>query len=134
VTRFLSLGEVLKLHRLILEATGGSDGLRDLGLLESSLGQPRQTFGGTDLYPTLVAKAAALGFSLIKNHPFVDGNKRVGHAAVEAFLMLNGFELNAPVDDAEREILGVAAGQRTREELEEWLARCIVPLDLNRAT
>jgi death-on-curing protein len=58
---------------------------------------------------------------LIKNHPLVDGNKRVGHAAVEAFLMLNGFELNAPVDDAEREILGVTAGQRTREELEEWL-------------
>jgi len=127
VTRYLSLAEVLKLHDLIISETGGSHGLRDLGLLESALGQPQQTFGGDDLYPTLVAKAAALGFSLIKNHPFVDGNKRIGHAAVEALFMLNGFELSAGIDDAESMILGVASGSRTREEFQEWLERHLVP-------
>jgi death-on-curing protein len=129
VTRYLSLAEVLKLHDLIISETGGSHGLRDLGLLESALGQPQQTFGGDDLYPSLVAKAAALGFSLIKNHPFVDGNKRVGHAAVEAMLMLNGFELSASVDDSEAEILAVAAGSHTREQWQNWLERHLVPYD-----
>lgn len=110
MTRYLSLAEVLRLHGRIIAETGGSDGLRDLGLLESALAQPRQTFGGQDLYPSLVEKAAAAGYSLIKNHPFVDGNKRIGHAVVEAMLMLNGFELSASVDESETEILAVAAG------------------------
>jgi death-on-curing protein len=129
VTRYLSLAEVLTLHRRIIAETGGSDGLRDLGLLESALGQPRQTFGGEDLYPTLAAKATALGFSLIKNHPFVDGNKRVGHAALEAMLMLNGMELSASIDDAEHEVLAVAAGERTREEFQSWVEERLVRFD-----
>jgi len=128
VTRYLSLAEVLKLHGLIIAESGGSDGLRDLGMLESALGQPRQTFGGEDLYPSLSSKAAALGFSLIMNHPFIDGNKRIGHAAAEAVLMLNGFELTAEVDEAEAEILAVAAGQRTREEFQEWIERHVRPI------
>ena len=128
MTRYLSLAEVLELHRLIIAETGGSDGLRDLGMLESALGQPRQTFGGEDLYPSLPSKAAALGFSLIMNHPFIDGNKRVGHAAAEAVLMLNGFELAAEVDEAEAEILAVAAGQRTREEFQEWIEKHVRPI------
>jgi len=132
VTRYLSLAEVFKLHDLIISETGGSHGLRDLGLLESALGQPQQTFGGDDLYPSLVAKAATLGFSLIKNHPFVDGNKRVGHAAVEAMLMLNGFELAATVDDSEAEVLAVADGSHTREQFQTWLERHLVPDDRAR--
>jgi death-on-curing protein len=127
VTRYLSLAEVLRLHDSIISATGGSHGLRDLGLLESALGQPQQTFGGDDLYPSLVAKASALGFSLISNHPFVDGNKRIGHASMEAMLMLNGFELSASVDESEAEVLAVAAGHRTREQLEAWLESRLVP-------
>ena len=127
MTRYLSLAEVLKLHDSIISETGGSHGLRDLGLLESAVGQPQQTFGGEDLYPSLVAKASALGFSLIKNHPFVDGNKRIGHAAMEAMLMLNGFELSAGVDESEAEVLAVAAGHRTREQLETWLESRLVP-------
>ncbi len=128
MTRYLSLAEVLKLHGLIIAKSGGSDGLRDLGMLESALGQPRQTFGGEDLYPSLTSKAAALGFSLIMNHPFIDGNKRVGHAATETILMLNGFELTAEVDEAEAEILAVAAGQRTREAFQEWIERHARPI------
>lgn len=81
--RWLSLAEVLELHRRLILQSGGSSGLRDLGLLEASLAQPNQTFGGIDLYQGLTAKAACLGFSLIQNHPFVDGNKRIGHAAME---------------------------------------------------
>ena len=129
MTRYLSLAEVLNLHGLIIAETGGADGLRDLGLLESALAQPRQTFGGEDLYPSLAEKAAAAGFSLINNHSFVDGNKRIGHAVVEAMLMLNGFELSAGVDESEAEILAVAAGQRSREQFRGWIESNMVKLD-----
>jgi death-on-curing protein len=78
VIRYLTLAEVLELHRLVVEQTGGAAGLRDLGALEAAVAQPRQSFGGQDLYPSLAAKVAALGFGLIANHAFVDGNKRVG--------------------------------------------------------
>jgi death-on-curing protein len=85
------------------------------------------TFGGEDLYPDLPAKAAALAFSLINNHPFVDGNKRIGHAALETLLMLNGFELDAGVDEAEAVILEVARGRRNRDELLAWVRSRLVP-------
>jgi death-on-curing protein len=78
-------------------------------------------FGGEYLYPTLVAKAAALGFSIICNHPFVDGNKRTGHAAIEVFLNMNVYEIRASVDDAEGVVLRVASGQMSREELTGWV-------------
>ena len=120
--RYLSLAEVLVLHRLVLDQSGGATGLRDLGALESAVGQPRQSFGGVDLYPDLPSKAAALGFSLIQNHPFVDGNKRVGHAALETFLQLNGAELSAGVDDAERVVLAIASGELDRSQFTEWVS------------
>jgi death on curing protein len=129
VIRYLSLPEVIDLHGRIIAETGGSAGLRDLGALESAIGQPRQSFGGEDLYPTLASKACALGFSLIMNHPFVDGNKRIGHAAMDAFLMLNGWEIQASVDEAESEILALAAGDRRREQFLAWLTPRIVELD-----
>ena len=119
--RFLTLPEVLEIHRQVIAQTGGAPGIRDLGALESAGAQPRQTFGGDDLYPSLAEKASALAFSLIQNHPFVDGNKRTGHAALETFLMLNGHELHATVDEAERVILGVAASRLTRENLVRWI-------------
>lgn len=125
-TRFLSLAEVLDLYSRVLVAGGGSSAIRDLGALESALAQPRATFDDVELYPTLVEKATALGFSLIRNHPFVDGNKRIGHAALEVFLVLNGHELEASVDDAERVILGVAAGTIGRDEFAEWIRSHIV--------
>ena len=124
--RYLTLNEVLDLYHRILEQSAGSVGIRDLGALESALAQPRMTFDEVELYPTLADKAAALGFSLINNHPFVDGNKRTGHAAMEVFLILNGYEIEADVDEQERVILNVAAGQIKREELAEWLRLHIV--------
>ena len=83
--RYLSLQEVISLHSLLIAQSGGSSGLRDRGALESAVAQPEASFGGEQLYPDLASKAAALGHSLIQNHPFVDGNKRVGHAAMEVF-------------------------------------------------
>lgn len=122
--RHLSVAEVLTLHRLIMEQAGTTALLRDLGALESAVAQPRHSFAGEDLYPTLAAKAGALGFSLIQNHPFLDGNKRVGHAAIVAFLRINGQRLATSVDEAERTILGVASGELSREELVQWIQRC----------
>lgn len=121
--RFLTLIEVLELHRRIIEQSGGALGIRDVGLLESAIAQPRMTFGGEDLYPSLLEKAAALGFSIIMNHPFVDGNKRTGHAAMETFLVLNGMEINASVDEQERLILAISSGELGREAFVKWLQR-----------
>jgi death-on-curing protein len=119
--RYLTLEEVLELHRLVLEQSGGLDGLRDFGGLDSALAQPQMAFGGQDMYPSLGEKVAALGFSLVCNHPFIDGNKRIGHAAMETFLVLNGWELAAGVDEQEQVILGLAAGTMKREEFTAWV-------------
>lgn len=124
--RYLTLGEVLELYHRIIRQSGGSQGIRDLGALESALAQPRMTFGNQELYPTVVEKASALGFSLIKNHPFVDGNKRTGHAAMETFLVLNGFEIDASVDEQEQIILQVASGELERDEFTAWLSGHVV--------
>jgi death-on-curing protein len=124
--RYLSLAEVLVLHERIVAQSGGAAGLRDLGSLESALAQPRATFDGVDLYPSLAEKAAALTHSLVGNHPFVDGNKRIGHAALETYLVLNGFELAAGVDDSERMFLSLAAGTVTRSALSVWIEQHLV--------
>ncbi len=99
----------------------GLRGIRDLNALKSALAQPKMTFDGIELYSTVVKKAAAIGFSLIKNHPFIDGNKRVGQAAMEIFLVLNGFEIVASIDDQEQMIMQVASAQAKRDDLEDWL-------------
>jgi death on curing protein len=98
------------------------------GALESALAQPRASFGDADLHASLPAKAAALAFSLALNHPFLDGNKRVAHAAMESFLMLNGSEIAASVDEQERLILDLAAGLVTREQLTGWLENHLQPV------
>ena len=124
--RYLTLAEVVELHRLTIEQSGGASGLRDLGALESAVAQPRMTFRQEDLYPTMVEKASALCASLVQNHPFVDGNKRVGHAAMETFLVLNGFEIDASVDSQEKIVLALASGELDRNGLADWLAERVV--------
>ena len=119
--RYLTLAEVLNLHRRVIEQSGGADGVRELGGVESAVAQPQMTFGGDDLYPTIESKATALCFSLVMNHPFVDGNKRIGHAAMETFLVMSGFQMVADVDDGENVILTLAASELSREELLEWV-------------
>src|SRR4030067_3141656 len=125
--KLLKVAEVLEIHRAVVEQGGGVASVRDLRLLESAVAQPRATFDGNDLYPSVEEKAAALGFSLIRNHPFTDGNKRGGHAAIEATLMMNGLQLRSSVDEAERVILGVAAGTASRDDLVAWVRSCVVP-------
>lgn len=127
--RFLSRDELLLLHRRVIAASGGAHGVRDIGAIDSAVDQPRASFGGEDLYPDLVAKAAALCFSVVCNHPFVDGNKRVGHAAMETFLLLNGYEIAADVDEQEPVMLALAAGALARDEFTEWLRAHAVPAD-----
>ena len=119
--RYLTLSEALELHRRVIGQSGGALGVLNLGGLESALAQPRITFEGRELYPSVVDKAAALGYSLIQNHPFIDGNKRTGHAAMEVFLLLNGFEIQSSVDEQERIVLQVASGEMDRESFAVWL-------------
>jgi death on curing protein len=124
--RYLALGELLELHRLMLAATGGAGGVLDLGALESAAAQPQLTFDGKDLYPELHEKAASLGYSLVRSHPFVDGNKRVAHAAMEVFLQLNGAAIEATVNEQEELMLGLAADRVSRQQLIDWLASHLV--------
>ena len=119
--RHLSIAEILDLHERLLTDSGGAYGVHDLGALESAVAQPHAAFGGQDLYFDLVAKAAALCFSLVMNHPFIDGNKRIGHAAMETFLLLNGHEINCDVDEQERVILQLAAGDLSRNAFSDWV-------------
>jgi death-on-curing protein len=126
--RYLTLREVVDLHRAVLEQSGGGPGIRDLGMLESALAQPRATFDGTDLHETVIDKAAALAYSLSLNHPFVDGNKRVAHAAMSVFLALNGLDVIGSVDEQERVMLDLAAGTLSREQLIRWLRAHIQPV------
>jgi death-on-curing protein len=126
--RYLTLGEVLHLHERVIAQRGGGEGVRDLGVIESAVAQPRATFDDRDLYPTLATKAVALCYSLIRGHGFIDGNKRVAHAALEVFLVLNGAELQADVDEQERVFLELAAGTTTREAFSEWVETHVVQI------
>jgi len=127
--RYLGLSEVLRLHADLVATSGGATGVRDLGRVQAALAQPMATFGGEDLYPAIADKAAALGFALVQGHAFIDGNKRIGHAAMEVFLMLNGLELVESVDEQERAILAVASGKMSREAFTEWVAQRVRALD-----
>ena len=113
--------KVLLLHQLMAEATGGSTGLREEALLESALESVYATFGGQELYPSKEEKAARLGFGLIKNHPFVDGNKRIGAHAMLVFLELNGIELNHTSEELSEIILKLAAGDADLQSLLSWI-------------
>lgn len=118
---YISLGQVLYLHDELLRETGGSEGVRDQGLLASALARPGATFGGQDLYPTLPEKAAALMHSLVGNHPFVDGNKRVAIATAELFLQVNGHMLTADNDALFDFTMACAASQLGMEEIRIWI-------------
>ena len=126
--RHLTLGEVVELHGRLIAATGGATGIRDLGLLESALAQPAATFAGADLHPTIIDKAAVLAFSLVANHPFIDGNERIGHAPMEVPLVLNGYQIDASVDEQERLMLDVASGAVDRGQLADWLRRHVAKI------
>lgn len=114
---FLTLDEVLALHADQIERYGGTHGLRDLGLLESALATPRASFGGAFLHPSLEEMAAAYLYHVVQNHPFADGNKRVGLASAIAFLGLNDRWLEAPEDEIVELVLGVGSGRVSKAEV-----------------
>ena len=117
----LSKNQVTALHSALIREFGGIDGIRDEGLLESALAAPFQTIGGEPVYPSLQAKAAQLGFGLIRNHPFVDGNKRIGAHTMLVFLAVNGIELRYEQQELIDIVLSVAAGQIDRQGLLQWI-------------
>ena len=117
----LSKEQILMLHKQLIEQTGGSDGVRDHGLLESAIESPFQSFDGEELYPTIQAKAARLGYGLIKNHCMIDGNKRIGTHAMLVFLAINGIELSYTQKELYEEILSVASDNLGYEDLLHWV-------------
>jgi death-on-curing protein len=121
VTAYLSLEQVLALHALQVGRFGGAKGLRDRAALESAVARPQMTFGGDDLYPDVAPKAAALMHSLVQNHPFVDGNKRVGAHAMALFLLANGLEPEFAPAELTEMTLAVARGELAAEALAIWI-------------
>jgi death on curing protein len=125
---YLSTAEVIQLHDWVIQQSGGASGVRDVNLVDSAVHQPQATFAGQDLHPTLAEKAAALAFFLAKNHGFVDGNKRIAHAAMETFLVWNGFEIKAGVDEQEAIFLQLASGALSHPNFTDWVRAHIAPL------
>ena len=117
----LSKPQILLLHGQLIAETGGSSGLRDEGMLDSALNAPFQTFAEEDVYPSLQQKAARLCFSLVKNHPFVDGNKRIGAHVMLVFLALNGIELQYTQTELSDIILQLAASTLPSVDLLNWI-------------
>ena len=126
--RFLTIDELLEIHAEALRTTGGGEGIKNFGMLESSIAQPQMTYDGQELYPALADKAAILSFSINSNHSFTDGNKRVSYIAMRLFLQLNGHDLSGIHEEKERVILAVAASEMSQEEFFDWVRAHVVPL------
>lgn len=123
--KFLSTLVVLALHQDMVAAFGGAIGVRDEGLLDSALAQPKATFGGEFLHSTIYEQAAVYLYHLSRNHPFIDGNKRTACAAMETFLELNGYELTLSDEEEYQLVIQVAQGNMTKDEISIFLEQCI---------
>lgn len=119
--RRISIEEIIYMHSETVKATGGSDGIRDMGLLNSAVNAPFQSFGGYDVYPTIYEKAARLGFGLAQNHAFIDGNKRIAALVTLVFLRLNGVDINCTEAELISLFMSIAASEITFEDLADWL-------------
>ena len=118
---FFEYEQVVKIHRSLIEKTGGMDGIRDAQLLDSALKTPFQTFGGNNLYPDILDRASQLCYSLIENHPFVDGNKRIGVHLMLLFLKLNNIEVNYSQQELVDFGLDIASGKISKNDIKEWI-------------
>jgi death-on-curing protein len=121
MTRYLSIVELLKLYRVVMESAGRTGKVQKLSMIEVSLVRPRARWGSRELFPALSRKAAELCCGLVENPAFVSGNIRIAHAALETMLVLNGFEIVAPLDEQERVMTAVAGGRMSEGELAEWV-------------
>lgn len=124
--KWISKEQVLSLHSELVADFGGSDSIRDEAMLDSALNAPFQTFEGVDLYPGVIEKATRIGYGLVKNHPFVDGNKRIGTHIMLVFLSLNNILLEYEDDDLIDVILSIASGNIDDKKLREWIENHIV--------
>ena len=124
--KYLGVRQVLRIHERVIETSGGDPTILDLARIDAAVAQPRMTFGGASLYPTLAAKAAAPAFALVKGHPFLDGNKRTGQAAKRMFLRRNRHEIAASADEREAVFVGLAAGAIDRDQFVRRVADHIV--------
>jgi death on curing protein len=129
VIEYLSVAQILQLHAFQIARFGGAQGLRDRGALVAAVARPQLTFGGDDLYPDLAAKAAALIHSLVQNHPFVDGNKRVGAHAGLVFVRVNGFRLGISPAELTETVMAVARGELAAEALAIWIRQRLIALE-----
>lgn len=117
----ISVKQDVEIHEIVVRQFGGSMGLRDLGGLESALARPFQTFGGEDLYPDFFTKAAAIGESIIINHPFVDGNKRTGYVLMETILRFGNIKITAPNDELYKFVISISTGEISFDKIVKWL-------------
>ncbi|RKZ92128.1 MAG: type II toxin-antitoxin system death-on-curing family toxin [Candidatus Parabeggiatoa sp. nov. 1] len=125
--RYPSVEECFKLHRLLIEKSGGCEGILDINTLKSALAQPKiKNFAGNALYPTLIEKAAAMAYSFVHNRPFVDGNKRFSHAITEVFLVLNDYEIEAELEEQREVFLSLASHEMLYDEFVAWLKEHVV--------
>lgn len=118
----LTKSQILQLHHELIERFGGVHGLQDEGLLSSAINAPFQTFSGNDLYPSILEKAAKLTYYLVKNHPFIDGNKRIGALSLTLFLKLNNVNLHYSHQELIEIILQLASGELSSSELFQWIS------------
>ena len=123
--KYLTIKQALVLYDEIIAQTGGTKGIRDIRLLESAIARPQATFAKKDLYPDIFSKAAALGHSLVLNHPFIDGNKRVGYMAMRLFLNINGYDINATLEEKYAFVMEIAEKKREEEAIARWLKKKI---------
>jgi death-on-curing protein len=127
--RYISAEQILFLHACLVNETGGEHGIRDLGMLLSAVGRPHASFDDQDLYPDLFMKASALMDSLIRNHPFIDGNKRTGIAAAALFLRINDYQLSCSHTDLVNFTLNAAQSRQTLQEIAAWLKAHTLPAE-----
>ena len=119
----ITVQEAIEIHSILIERFGGTNGLRDKGLLESALNRPFQTFDETELYPTAIEKATALIESIIMNHPFTDGNKRTGYVLARLTLMNESIDINAEHQDKYEFVISISKGELSFDEIKMWLEK-----------
>lgn len=118
----INYDQAIGIHRLLVERFGGLGGIRDKGALKSALSRPYQTFNQKELYPNIVDKAASLVESIVRNHPFIDGNKRTGYVLMRLLLMIEGKDIKASQDEKFNLIINIANGTYEFEEIKQWIS------------
>jgi death-on-curing protein len=126
---YLTRKDIIQIHEDAILDSGGGNGMRDGAGIESAIAAPQTVYFGQEQYPSIADKAAILCFELVTQHPFIDGNKRVGHSAMANFLYMNGHIIDADDDEQEFTILRVAAGEMTKESFTEWVQSKIKPVE-----